>query len=101
VSTDNQCNLKSTTCKEPKNRTHAQDSIKGKIIEYLKEQKEFTFAGIVEDKIRQTEGSKASCVARRKEYKSVSRFFRVHALAYLQSSPLTNELSSVSSVDSL
>jgi hypothetical protein len=45
--------------------THAQDSIKGKIIDYLKEQQEFTFAGIVEDKIRQTEGSKASCVARR------------------------------------
>jgi|SRR5215213_2061756 len=45
--------------------THAPDSIKGLILEYLKEQNTFKFGGVIEDHIRAKAGPKASNVSRR------------------------------------
>jgi len=48
-----------------KQMTHALDSIKGLILEYLKEEKTFKFGGTIEDHIRAIAGPKASNVSRR------------------------------------
>ncbi len=48
-----------------KQTTHAPDSIKGLILEYLKEETTFKFGGMIEDHIRAIAGPKASNVSRR------------------------------------